>query len=94
MVSKESGVKPKILIADDEELCQRALATFAKKAGFDPVLAGNGVEAVEKAKEGNFLMILVDILMPQMNGYQATEAIRKLSNGKDQIIVAMSGGII
>jgi signal transduction histidine kinase/CheY-like chemotaxis protein/Flp pilus assembly protein TadD len=58
-------------------------------------VAENGVIAVEKASHGDFDVILMDIQMPVMNGYEATNAIRNLSNEKSQIpIIAMTANVM
>ena len=58
-------------------------------------VAENGVIAVEKASHADFDIILMDVQMPVMNGYEATTAIRNLPNGKAQIpIIAMTANVM
>ena len=58
-------------------------------------VAENGVIAVEKVSHTDFDIILMDVQMPVMNGYEATKAIRDLSNGKSQIpIIAMTANVM
>ncbi len=58
-------------------------------------LAENGVIALEKVTHGAYDIVLMDVQMPLMNGYEATEAIRKLSNGKSKIpIIAMTANVM
>ncbi len=58
-------------------------------------LAENGLIAVEKVTHGAYDVVLMDVQMPVMNGYEATEAIRQLSNGKSQIpIIAMTANVM
>jgi CheY-like chemotaxis protein len=93
LVSQNISPKIKFLLADDENLCQMAVANFAKRFGAEIDIANNGKEAVEKAKSNFYNFILMDMIMPEMNGFQAAEEIRKhTENGKDQIIIALSGG--
>jgi len=54
-------------------------------------VAGNGILAVEKVKENDYDVILMDVQMPEMNGLDATKIIRKLNNSKAKVpIIAMS----
>ena len=50
--------------------------TIMQRAGLEPVLAENGEEAVKLATSGSFDLIFMDMQMPVMNGYQATEILR------------------
>jgi CheY-like chemotaxis protein len=80
----------KILLVEDEQMCQMAITNFAKKLSIDIDIANNGLEAVDKFKKNTYNIILMDMYMPEMNGFQATEIIR--SANKDIIIIALSGG--
>jgi CheY-like chemotaxis protein len=82
--------KFKLLVAEDETICQMALKNFAKKLDIDIDIAGNGSIALNKAKENHYDLVLMDMFMPELDGKQATEAIRKLENGSKFIIVALS----
>ncbi|MCB9331852.1 MAG: response regulator [Lewinellaceae bacterium] len=58
-------------------------------------LAENGAIAVEKMASGTYDIILMDVQMPVMNGYEATAKIRALSNGKSKIpIIAMTANVM
>lgn len=65
-----------ILIVDDNKINQIVTQNILKKKGYTCELAGNGVQAVEKVKESQFDLVLMDINMPEMNGLEATAAIR------------------
>ena len=86
--------KMKILLVDDESMCHMAISSFAKKLGIDLDYAKNGVEAVDKVKGNTYNLILMDMYMPNMDGKQATNEIRKLEGGSAQQIIAMSAGKI
>jgi CheY-like chemotaxis protein len=58
-------------------------------------VAENGAIAVEKMRSGAYDIILMDVQMPVMNGYEATEKIRALANGKSSIpIIAMTANVL
>ncbi|TWU17216.1 Signal transduction histidine-protein kinase BarA [Novipirellula galeiformis] len=82
----------KVLLAEDGVVNQRVATGFLKKWGHEVVIANNGREAVEAARREAFDLILMDIQMPEMNGIEATAAIRKreAKDGRHTIIVAMT----
>lgn len=67
----------KILIADDSATVRHFLIETLAKAGYEISTAQTGEEAVSKAQEEMPDLVLMDIVMPGMNGYQATRAITK-----------------
>ena len=70
--------KTTILIAEDNASNYKLLEVILSKS-YNLIHAWNGREAVELFKEHNPQLILMDIEMPEMNGYEATDAIRQLS---------------
>ncbi len=66
----------KILVAEDERDIRELIAFMLQYAGFDVELCSNGVEAVEKAQRIIPDLILMDVRMPRMTGYQACEALK------------------
>jgi len=81
----------RILLAEDNEINQQVAQEILEQAGLVVEIANNGREAVEMAQKNNYDVILMDIQMPEMGGYEATENIRKLeSDIKDIPIIAMT----
>ncbi len=78
------------LIAEDVLVNQLIAKEFFGHAGLKVDIANNGKEAVEKAKHNIYDIILMDVQMPEMDGYEATLKIRKLNGYKDVPIVAMT----
>lgn len=85
-------MKFKVLLAEDEKICQSAVANLGKRLGVEVDVAKDGKEAVQKASNNEYNLILMDMFMPEMNGYQATEQIRNGTVNKNTIIIALSGG--
>lgn len=69
-----------ILIADDNKQISQILADYVKKEGFTPVIANNGREAITKFNEATPEIILLDVMMPLMDGFEVCREIRKTSN--------------
>ena len=70
----------KILIVEDDLSIQALLYDFIKEAGYDAVTAGDGVEALAKYAEQDFDLVLLDIMLPKIDGYGVLEVIRQKSN--------------
>jgi CheY-like chemotaxis protein len=72
-----TSVSPKkILIADDEKAIAKALALKLTKVGFATEVAVNGVEAIEKIKATKFDIIVLDLIMPEKDGFAVLEYLR------------------
>jgi two-component system, OmpR family, response regulator ResD len=70
----------KILICDDEAKIRSLLAKYAKFEGNQVVEASNGMEAIDKVRSNNVDIIIMDIMMPELDGFSAVREIRKFSN--------------
>lgn len=70
----------KILIVDDEELIRSVIKEYALLEGYLVDEASNGLEAVEKSRNSNYDLIIMDIMMPKLDGYQAVKEIHKEKN--------------
>ncbi|MFI5184147.1 MAG: diguanylate cyclase [Vicinamibacteria bacterium] len=67
---------PKILIADDSPLVLRMLERICQEAGVGVVTARDGLEAIEKAFAEDVQLVVMDVMMPRMNGYQACRLLK------------------
>ena len=68
--------KPKILISDDEDDIRMVLKKRLESAGYDVITASNGAEAVETAVKEKPDLIIMDVMMPVMDGFEATRILR------------------
>jgi len=82
-----------VLLVEDNKVNQLVAMKFLKKWQTKITLAENGQIAVDKAKQQDFDIILMDLEMPVMNGIEATKHIRNLPNGKDFPIVAVTASV-
>ena len=80
----------RVLICDDQEDIVNALKIYLKPEGYALLAAANGQDAVELAQSGNLDLILMDIMMPQMDGITATAKIREFSNVPIILLTAKS----
>ncbi len=69
----------KVLIADDEEMIRAVLREYVEFEGGEADEAGDGMEAVKKCREEEFDVVLMDIMMPRLDGFSAVKEIRKFS---------------
>lgn len=69
--------KKRILIVDDEKNIRNVISEYAKFDGFETVEAEDGMEAVEICRNEDFDLIIMDIMMPKLDGYSAVKEIRK-----------------
>ena len=82
----------RILVAEDNLVNQRLVVRLLEKRGHRVVVAANGKDALEALERETFDIILMDVQMPEMDGFEATAAIREKekSSGLHQIIVALT----
>ncbi len=96
--SEESGKECNILLAEDYPTNQKVVMRHLTRAGYSVDLAENGTQAVEMFQLKHYALILMDVQMPGMNGFEATAQIRHLEekNRKtepgrpDTVIIAMT----
>ncbi|MBQ7643032.1 MAG: response regulator transcription factor [Clostridia bacterium] len=77
----------KILIVDDEAKIREVLAEYAEFEGFSADQAADGMQAVSMCKQHDYDLVLMDIMMPKLDGYSAVKEIRKI---KDIPVIMLS----
>ncbi len=80
----------KILLADDEPDILEIISYSLKNAGYNIYTATNGIEAVEQASKIEPHLIILDVMMPEMDGIEACELIRKNEKIKNTLITFLS----
>jgi DNA-binding response OmpR family regulator len=88
--SIEQNQKINILIADDEAMMLQLLSMSLQRLGYNVVTAQNGLEAVETFDRHSFDLVLLDVLMPGMDGFTACAEIRKRSDVPVVMLTALS----
>lgn len=88
---KQSPDSYKILLVEDYKHSQIIVTRLLKKNNFESVVVvENGLQAVEAVKQQKFDLILMDMQMPVMNGFEATQKIREMPEYKDTPIIALT----
>ena len=96
----------KVLVADDEGATRLMLETLVKRLGYEPVLASDGIEALEiLEREDSPTLAIIDWIMPGLDGVEVCRQVRKLGNrpyvylimltikgGTDDLVVGMEAG--
>ena len=70
----------KILVVDDEALLVKGIRFNLQNEGYDVITGANGLEAVQLAKDPNVALIILDVMMPEMDGLTACSKIREFSD--------------
>ncbi|HRY29762.1 MAG TPA: response regulator [Elusimicrobiota bacterium] len=82
--------KKKILIAEDERAIAEFVEALLSLNGYETAIAGNGREAVEKARSFFPDMVLMDIMMPKLSGLDATKILRDDPAFKNTVIMMLT----
>ena len=86
-----NGAPLRILVVDDNEDGANSLGQMLEMMGNEVRVAHDGLAAIEAAEESRPQVILLDIGMPKLDGYDACRRIREQPWGKDTLVVALTG---
>jgi len=82
---------PLILLVDDEEAITDNLCPFLERSGYQVLVAANGQEALEKVQETKPDLVVMDVLMPKMDGREALRCLRRMDNWTPIILLTQVG---
>lgn len=88
-----TGKRRKILVVDDKQENRLVLLNMLEPLGFEVVVAEDGQQEIELAREICPDLILTDLVMPVKSGFEAVEEIRQLPEIKDMIVIAVSASV-
>ncbi len=80
----------RLLLVEDNEINRKVATKFLNKWGIQPDYAHNGVQAIEKINERQYDLILMDLQMPEMDGYEAARVIRETKTRESIPIIALT----
>jgi DNA-binding NtrC family response regulator len=83
----------KILVVDDEEIMRDVLSTLLAAENYAVDFAQNGAQALEKARESDYSVVLLDLMMPDMDGLQVLEEFRKMESNPVTVILTAFASI-
>jgi CheY-like chemotaxis protein len=92
-ISGYKGERRKILVVDDKPENRVILVNMLEWLGFEMVEAGDGQEAISKAQEVRPAVILMDMVMPIMTGFEAVQKLRQKPEFQDTLIIATSASV-
>ncbi|MBI3958629.1 MAG: response regulator transcription factor [Chloroflexi bacterium] len=90
MATPNSLAKPHILVVEDEEFLRNLLYVSLEREGFGVVAVRDGVEALEQFAKRQFDLVLLDVLMPRMDGFEVCAEIRKRSDVPVVLLTALN----
>lgn len=80
----------RVLLAEDEVISRTVVSEILRTVGIEVVAVGNGREAVDAVARERFDLVLMDVVMPELNGYDATREIRARIGPEELPILAMT----
>jgi CheY-like chemotaxis protein len=80
----------RVLIVEDDRVLRRACEVGLRKRGYDVVTATNGAEGLERALQGGYDIVLLDMLMPRMNGLDMLREFRRLAPDDPTPVLVLS----
>ncbi|NET56835.1 MAG: response regulator [Symploca sp. SIO2E6] len=81
---------PTVLVVEDSPTQQRMIAELLRRNGISVIVADNGIEALEQVKEQHLDLVLLDIVLPKMNGYEVCRRIKSDTKTQNLAVVMCS----
>ena len=82
--------RPKVLVVDDEPFICRSLTFVLKKGDYDVIEARDGQEALSAIREHKPDLVFLDVMMPKINGFEVTQAVRGEKDLDDVTIILLT----
>ena len=83
----------RILLVDDSPMAREPLARLLAYEGYDVLAASNGLEALSTLRDHSIDLLLLDVIMPKMNGIQLLESLRQQECYKNLSVIAVTGSM-
>lgn len=82
--------KPRVLVADDDQAIRQLVATIIRREGIEVDVAADGFEAIEHLESGEYPVILVDLMMPRVDGFGVIEHLRLNPQRQKPVVLVIS----
>ena len=90
-MTETSGTRPRVLLVDDYSDAREMYSEYLQFSGFDVVQASNGIEALQQAVETSPDIVLMDLSLPVMDGWEATRRLKADARTASIPVVAVTG---
>ena len=92
MTTATPGPKPRVLVVDDDKAVRESLRRSLEFNGYDVALASDGAEALAQIAASAPDVVVMDVMMPRLNGIEATRALRSARNDVPILVLTARGG--
>lgn len=82
--------RPRVLVADDDSSIRQLLSTIVRREGMDVDSVSDGSDAIEKLKENSYSVILLDLMMPRVSGFEVIEYLKKNPPEMKPVVLVIS----
>lgn len=86
-------MEKRILVVDDDDAIRALLFTVLRKRGFKVDVARNGVEAMERCQRCTYAVVLLDLMMPRMSGYEVLDCLGREPAEARPVVIVLTAGI-
>ena len=83
----------KIMVVEDDHNARRLMETVLRQNGYEPICASDGIDALEKMESHHVDLIVLDIMMPRMDGYEFTRTLREAGSEIPILMVTAKEGL-
>lgn len=91
LVGTKPGTKPRVLVVDDEPAIRALVAKIVERAGHPVDSARDGADAIERLEVQQYAVVVLDLMMPNVDGYALIEYLKARSGPRPAIIVISAG---
>jgi CheY-like chemotaxis protein len=80
----------RVLVVDDDPAIRQLLSTLVRREGLEVDTAADGVEAADLLRQNDYAAVLLDLMMPRMNGFEVVEFLRKRRRDPKPLVIAIT----
>jgi two-component system chemotaxis response regulator CheY len=89
---EEMAIEKRVLVVDDDDAIRALLCTILRRRGLPVDSARNGAEALARCEQCRYAVVLLDLMMPQLNGYEVLNAFGKRKREDRPLILVLTAG--